>query len=198
MTLIGVRDANFSSPAGDARRRGRALTAARWTLLSLLALGLVLFQTSSADTFAFFRTAPHLLLVVLCCWATIREPEETLFLVPVCGVGVGLLGYQGLTESVAALAPIGLVAIWWSSRRAPVRPLWDWLATLAVVFAATLFHFAVSALAVELSAGGVGWISALRDVLLRELLVNLIIAAPVFWLVRLPTRPRGQDEPALL
>lgn len=166
----------------------------KWALLLTLALALVLFQTSTASAFVLFGVGPHLLLVALCCWTVVRPPEETMFLAPVCGIGMGLLSHYGLLESVIALAPLGLAAIWWSARETAPQPVQDWLAALSLVAAATTFHFAVHAAAVEIADGAVAWPDALRDVLLRNLMANLIVAAVCYWLVRLPTRPRRLEE----
>ncbi len=162
----------------------------RWPLLLGGLFLLIVFQTSTSGSFAIFGVGPHLPLVLLCCWAIVRPPIETLVMIPLAGVGLGLLAYQGMAESVAALAPIGLAALTWNSSPASPRftpiPL-EWAMTIVLIGVATLLHFTAHAIAVEISTTGVNWIAALRTVMLGGLLGNMLVGAVVYWLVRIPT-----------
>ena len=101
------------------------MSAIRWTLLLGLLFVLVVFQTAASPSFPIFGVGPHVVLIVLCCWAMVRPPTETLVMIPLAGVGLGLLAFQGMAESVAALAPIGLAALSWHAWRAPAAPVRD-------------------------------------------------------------------------
>lgn len=162
----------------------------RWPLLTGLLFALVMFQTSAAPSFSIFGAAPQVVLVVLCCWAVVRPPSETLVMIPIAGIGLGLLAYQGMAESVAALAPIGFAALTWNlyreSRRSMPLAL-EWSAAIALIAAASVLHFTAHAIAVELSTSGVNWLAALRTVMLGGLLGNMLVGAVVFWFVRIPT-----------
>ncbi|MYD53295.1 MAG: hypothetical protein F4W96_03170 [Chloroflexi bacterium] len=162
----------------------------RWTLLLGLLFVLVVFQTAASPSFPIFGVGPHVVLIVLCCWAMVRPPTETLVMIPLAGVGLGLLAFQGMAESVAALAPIGLAALsWqaWKESRTHTPLALEWAATIVLVGAASILHFTAHAIAVELSTNGVNWLAALRTVMLGGLLGNILLGAIVYWFVRIPT-----------
>ena len=162
----------------------------RWLLLLSGLFVLVVFQTSASPSFAIFGVGPQVVLIVLCCWAMVRPPIETLILIPLAGIGSGLLAFQGMAESVAALAPIGLAALSWRARKesrgsAPLSL--EWAMTIALVGVASILHFTAHAISVELSTAGVNWLAALQTVMLGGVLGNMIVGAVVYWLVRIPT-----------
>ena len=162
----------------------------RWLLLTGVLFVLVVFQTSAAPSFSIFGAAPQVVLVFLCCWAIVRPPIETLVMIPIAGIGLGLLAYQGMAESVAALAPIGFVALTWGRYRGSRRftPIaLEWSAAIVLIAVASVLHFTAHAIAVELSTSGVNWLAALRTVMLGGLLGNMLLGAVVFWFVRIPT-----------
>ncbi|MXX81464.1 MAG: hypothetical protein F4Y69_10630 [Chloroflexi bacterium] len=162
----------------------------RWPLLLSGLFILVIFQTSTSEAFAIFGVGPQLVLIVLCCWAIVRPPVETLTMIPLAGVGLGLLAYQGMAESVAALAPIGFVALTWNSHSESPRSTAvaiEWARAILLIAVATLLHFAAHAIAVEISTTGVNWIAALRTVMLGSLLENVLVGAVIYWFVRIPT-----------
>ena len=97
----------------------------------------------------------------------VRPPIETLVMIPLAGIGLGLLAYQGMPESVAALAPVGLAALTWNlwkeSHGPPLLPL-EWAMTIVLLAVASILHFTAHAISVQLSTTGVNWIAALRTV----------------------------------
>lgn len=170
------------------------MSAIRWPLLLLGLFVLVVFQTSASPSFPIFGVGPQVVLVVLCCWAMVRPPVETLVLVPLAGIGLGLLAFQGMPESVAALAPIGFAALSRQLRQEAQGPsplALEWAATIVLVGIASILHFTVHAIAVELTTTGVNWLAALRTVMLGGMLGNMILGAVVYWLVRIPTSVAG-------
>ena len=102
-------------------------------------LGLILLQVSAIPAFSLFGVAPNLLLVVLACWAVVHGQSEAM------GIGIGLLTFQGMGESVAAFVPI--VAIAALRTGLPARAEYAW--ALAVVIVATVLHFATIAVSIE-------------------------------------------------
>jgi len=176
------------------------MNAIRWPLLLLGLFALVVFQTSAGPSFPIFGVGPQVVLVVLCCWAMVRPPVETLVMIPLAGIGLGLLAFQGMAESVAALAPIGFAALtrqlWHDSHGASPLAL-EWAATIVLIAIASILHFIVHAITVELTTAGVNWLAALRTVMLGGLLGNMILGAVVYWLVRIPTsRPASPPAPS--
>ena len=175
------------------------MTVIRWLLLLAGLSALVIFQTGASSEFPLFGVGPQVALVVLCCWAIVRPPIETLVMIPLAGIGLGLLAFQGMPESVAALAPIGLAALSWRSWR-DAKPdtslALEWAVSIALVGAASVMHFTVHAIAVELDTSSVDWLAAVHTVMLSGVLGNMIIGAIVYWFVRIPTA-RIATQPAV-
>lgn len=174
-------------------------------LLAILAASwlLVIVQTSTAPAFPLFGVGPNLLLAALCCWAIERGPLETALAAAVSGILMGLLSFQGMAESVAALAPIALAAIWWSEARPRHGAAAGWPAAAALAAVASALHFTAHAVAVELETTGVNWIEAVRDVMLPGAAADALIALALYWPLRWSlriARPLGQaaGPPAVL
>ncbi len=155
----------------------------KWIVLILGLVGLALLQTSAVPAFELFGVAPNLLLVVLCCWAVVRGPTEVMILIPLAGVWIGLLSFQGMAESVAALLPIVLIA----ALRNALQPRGEYFWALAVVIVATVLHFAAIAVAIEVEGSTIDWLAAITDVLIPSVVINVVVALLVYWLIRLPT-----------
>lgn len=164
-----------------------AILAASWLL--------VIVQTSTAPAFPLFGVGPNILLAALCCWAIERGPLETALAAAVSGILMGLLSFQGMAESVAALAPIALAAIWWSGARPRHGAAIGWPAAAVLAAAASALHFTAHAVAVELETTGVNWIEAVRDVMLPGAAADALIALALYWPLRWSrriARPLGE------
>ena len=156
---------------------------------------LVIAQTSFAPAFPLFGVGPNLLLAVLCCWAIERGPGEAAVAAAVSGILMGLLAFQGMAESVAALAPVAFAALWWSQVRPNDGATAGWPASLALVAVASMLHFVALAVAVELETTGVNWLEAVRDVMLPSVAANSLIAVFAYWPARWSRRIRfGGDR----
>ena len=155
----------------------------KWLLLLFGLLGIALLQTSAVPAFELFGVAPNLLLVGLVCWAAVRGQSETMILVPLAGIWIGLLSFQGMAVSVAAFLPIVVLM----ALRPWVRPHSEYVWALAVVILATVLHFSALAVSIEIEGSAINWAAASTDVLVPSILVNLIVGAVVYWLIRLPT-----------
>jgi rod shape-determining protein MreD len=155
----------------------------KWILLLTGLVGLVLLQVSAIPAFSLFGVAPNLLLVVLACWVVVRGQVEAMVLVPMAGIGIGLLTFQGMGESVAAFVPIVAVAALRTGLPARTEYVW----ALAVVIIATVLHFTTIAASIEVEGSSIDWVAAVTDVLVPSIVTNVVIALVVYWLIRLPT-----------
>ena len=161
----------------------------KWPLLLAGLLGLSLLQTSAFPAFEVIGVAPNVLLVVVVCWAVVRGQTEAMILVPFAGICIGLLSFQGMAESVAAFLPIVVV----TALRSGLQPRGEYAWALLVIVVATVIHFAAIAVSIEVEGSAIDWIAAVTDVLLPSVLINLVVAAVVYWLIRLPSpRPAAR------
>ena len=155
----------------------------KWVLLIAGLVGLILLQVSAIPAFSLFGVAPNLLLVVLACWAVVRGQAEAMVLVPMAGIGIGLLTFQGMGESVAAFVPIVVIAALRTGLPARAEYVW----AVAVVIVATVVHFTTIAVSIEAEGSSIDWLAAVTDVLVPSIITNVVIALLVYWLIRLPT-----------
>lgn len=165
----------------------------KWSALILGVLVLALLQTSAVPAFEMLGVAPNVLLVVLCCWAVVRAQSETMVLIPLAGLTIGLLSFQGPAESIAAFTPIVLIAALRGPLSGGVRMTLrtEYVWALAVIIVATVLHFIALAVAIEVEGSRIDWVGAVTDRMLPSVLVNLTAGAIIYWLVRLPThRPQ--------
>ncbi len=159
----------------------------RWIVYAIGLLALTLLQTSAVPAFQLLGVGTNLILIVLCCWVVVRGQDEGFGLVPLAGIWMGLLSFQGLATSVAAFLPVIMLAT--LRRPLGVQSEFGW--ALALVVAATVAHFVVIALVLEIGGSAIDWFAVTTDVLLPTVLVNLVVAVPVYLLIRLPT-PRAK------
>ena len=145
-------------------------------------LGLALLQTSAAPAFDLFGVGPKLLLVTLCCWAVVRREQEALILVPLRGSG-SVCSRSRDSRCPGGVRPGGLFAALRS--KLALRSEFAW--ALTAVVAATIAHFLVLAVSLEVEGATIDWRAASVDVLLPSVLANALLALPLYWLVRLPT-----------
>lgn len=150
------------------------------TLLAFPILGvLVVLQSSLISRIPLLLGTPDLMLLVITAWALQKRVETAWQWMVVGGIlatissalplGVALLGYAFAT----GLALLLRRRIW----QAPV------LAMFLVVFTATIVFHGLSILALRLVGNPIPLTDALNLVTLPSLLLNLLLAAPVFYLI---------------
>jgi rod shape-determining protein MreD len=149
-------------------------------LLAFPILGiLVVLQSSLVSRVPLLLGTPDLMLLVIAAWA-LQKRVETAWQWTVIGgilatlssalpLGVAFAGY-GMATGLALLLRR---RIW----QAPV------LAMFLVVFAGTLVFHALSILALRLVGNPIPLLDALNLVTLPSLLLNLLLAAPAFYLI---------------
>ena len=163
----------------------------RWGLLTLGVLGLALLQTSAVPAFDLLGVGANLLLVVMCCWVVVHGTRDGMVLAPLAGVWMGLLSIEGIAVSVAAYLPV--VALASLHRPLGIGPGLTWAAPLVV--AATILHFFVIAVSFAVEGSSINWLEAITEILLPSVLVNFVVALPVYWLIRLPA---GRPQPRVV
>jgi hypothetical protein len=160
----------------------------RYVFGGAFAFVLALVQASSVEQFRILGVAPNLMLVMLTAWLVVRGLDDVLPMVAVAGITLGLVGLQtpGLVLA-ALLLPLASLGV---------------LREMNIIHSQTLLMFAfvlAASLAYEtlLFAGvlATGGIFDLRrgfaNVVLPAAVVNLMIALPVYAVIRL-ARPSTQ------
>jgi rod shape-determining protein MreD len=147
-----------------------------WTAVP--AAGAVLLDISFAPSATVLDARASLTVVTVCLWAALRPRDETLVIVPLAGLLLGLLGNEPLGVSVLALAPIVLLADLLEGGRSTERRFIR--ALTLVIFGSVLYGLGyVVAARVFGGVAPVG-IGALR-ILLAGTLLNAALATVLYF-----------------
>ncbi len=146
-----------------------------------LTLLVVVLQVAAAPSFNLLGVHADLPLVWLSCWAAIRGRDETMLLIPVAGLGLGLLGREPFGASLLALLPV--LAIGWLEDGNTGRE--RFLTTLLMVFIAGFLYSVIHAAASFAGGEGLGPPLNVLRVAPRAGMLDLLTAALWFWPMRL-------------
>jgi hypothetical protein len=154
----------------------------RYIIGGAFAFLLALVQASSIEQFRILGVAPNLMLVMLTAWLVVRGLDDVLPMVLVAGVTLGLVGLQ--TPGLILLALVAPLAAFGVIRELNVVHS-ETLLMLAFVLGASLVYETVLLASVMASGGVVDPATGFADVVLPAALVNLLIALPVWLVIRL-------------
>lgn len=155
--------------------------------LAVVLLVAILLETALAPHLRLFGAYPDVALIFVVCVALLKGPE--------IGAVFGFL--TGIVSAVALLEPFGLNAFvfvliaYFAGRYAETADLPAGFAPLLTVFAATLVANVLLALAQFLLAREVPLDFFLGRVLLPSLVLNTLLAAPLYLVVRVWLRGAG-------
>jgi rod shape-determining protein MreD len=160
----------------------------RYLVGGTIAFMLAILQVSSVQQFVVLGVSPNLVLVMLVAWLVVRGLEDVLPMVAVAGLTLGLVDLQ--TPGLVMLALVLSIAAMGAIRELHVVHS-DFVLTLLLVAGASLIYESIM-FAYVLATGGVfDPVAGLLEAVLPAALVNLMIAPPVYLLMRL-ARPAAQ------
>jgi len=162
----------------------------RYVMGALLALAIVLVQVSSVQQFRLLGVSPNLVLVVLVAWVVVRSFDDALPMVAICGLLTGLIDLQ--TPGLVMLALLIATAAAGALRELHIIHSETVLLLLCVLAGSILYEGTL--FAATLVAGGVfDPVAGFGDAVLPAAVVNVIIALPIYLLMRLgrAQKPRG-------
>lgn len=150
-----------------------------WTGAAIAVL-LALVQASSIQQFRILGVTPNLLLVMLVCWLVVRGLDDVLPMIAVSGVTLGLVGLQTPGVVLLALLPIAALGV--------VRELHvvhsGLMLVIALVAGASVAYDMVLLANVFATGGVLQPATALRAVIMPSAIVNLVLAPPVYAVMR--------------
>jgi hypothetical protein len=159
----------------------------RYLFGAAAAFFLAMFQASSVEQFRILGVIPNLLLVILVCWLVVRGLDDVMPMIAVTGITLGFVGLQTpgfvLLALLLAMAPVGLM------REMHVISS-ELLLTLALVALASLIYESVLLLGVMATGGVFDLRGGYADVVLPAAGVNILLAPPVYLVMRL-ARPHA-------
>ena len=164
----------------------------RYVVLVPVIFLLALLQASMLPSLRLLSlTPPNLLLVLVVAWAMVRGPGDTITLVALAGLFLGLLSPQPLGLAILALTPVLPLAL--------VRDLQvfevNFLISVPVLIVSNVLYFCVMLLGLTVLGESVAVGPVLRA-MLPAVVSNLLALAPVYALVsRLAPAPR-RESPA--
>jgi hypothetical protein len=146
-----------------------------------LTLLVVVLQVAAAPSFHLLGVHADLPVVWLSCWAAVRGRQEAMLLIPLAGLGLGLLGREPLGASLLALLPV--LAIGWLEDGRAGRG--QFLTTLLMIFVAGFLYSVIHAVASFAGGEGMGPPLNVLRVAPRAAMLDVLTAALWFWPIRL-------------
>jgi rod shape-determining protein MreD len=160
----------------------------RYLVGGTIAFMLAILQVSSVQQFVVLGVSPNLVLVMLVAWLVVRGLEDVLPMVAVAGLTLGLVDLQ--TPGLVMLALVLSIAAMGAIRELHVVHS-DFVLTLLLVAGASLIYESIMFAYVLVTGGVFDPVAGLLEAVLPAALVNLMIAPPVYLLMRL-ARPAAQ------
>ncbi len=151
------------------------------TLIAFPILGLlVIFQSAVVSRLPLLHGSADIVLLVIIAWA-LQERVRTAWQWSILGgLFVGFVSALHFSIPVASYMVItGLVLL--VRRRIWQMPI---LAMFAMTFIGTLFSLVLSALAVSIGGATLPLLNTLKLIILPSLILNLLLAAPIYAIVR--------------
>jgi rod shape-determining protein MreD len=160
----------------------------RYLVGGTIAFMLAILQVSSVQQFVVLGVSPNLVLVMLVAWLVVRGLEDVLPMVAVAGLTLGLVDLQ--TPGLVMLALVLSIAAMGAIRELHIVHS-DFVLTLLLVAGASLIYESIMFAYVLATGGVLVPVAGLLEAVLPAALVNLMIAPPVYLLMRL-ARPAAQ------
>jgi hypothetical protein len=154
----------------------------RYIFGGAFAFVLALVQASSIEQFRILGVAPNLMLVMLTAWLVVRGLDDVLPMVLVAGVTLGLVGLQ--TPGFVLLALIAPLAAFGVLRELHIIHS-ETVLMLTFVLGASLVYETILLAGVMATGGVLDPAAGFGDVVVPAALVNLMIALPVYLVIRL-------------
>lgn len=162
----------------------------RYIVGAAVAFILAMLQVSSVQQFVVLGVSPNLLLVMLVAWLVVRGLEDVLPMVAVSGLTLALIDLQ--TPGLVMLALLVAICAMGAIRELHVVHS-EFVLTMLLVAGATLIYESILFLHVLATGGVFEPAQGLVEAVLPAAIVNLLIAPPVYVLMRLarPTAERN-------
>jgi len=154
----------------------------RYVIGGVFAFFLALVQASSIEQFHILGVAPNLMLVMLTAWLVARGLDDVMPMVLVAGLTLGLVGLQ--TPGIVLLALIAPLAAFGVLREMRIVHS-ETLLMLVFVLGASLAYETILLASVMATGGVFDPQAGFRSVVVPAALVNLMIALPVWLVIRL-------------
>lgn len=139
----------------------------------------VLLQTSVVPVFSLLGAHANVPLVLVVCWAMVRGQRETLVVVPMAGIGLGLLDGQPVGTALLALIPVVLLA---ELREARIVE-GDFLLALGMIAIATLAYETVFLVTLRLTGETVHWWGGFSRMIVPTAIANTLLMPPLYGLM---------------
>lgn len=151
------------------------------TLLSVpIISSLVILQTAVLSRTPLLQGTADIVMLVIIAWALQEQVETAWQWSAMAGLMVGLVSaLHFLIPLVSYLAVTGLALA--TKRRIWQIPI---LGMSVVTVVGTLFHHQISFVAVSIAGTDLPWFEAMQVITLPSLLLNILLAVPVFVIVR--------------
>jgi hypothetical protein len=141
---------------------------------------LVIIQSTIVSRFPLLQGSADLILLVTVAWALQERVDSPWIWSLLGGLMVGFVSAQYFILPVILYLAITALAL------VIRRRIWQFpiLAMFAVTLIGTLFSHLMTGLSISISGTALPWLDVLQLITLPSLLLNILLAAPIFALVR--------------
>lgn len=141
---------------------------------------LVIFQSTVVSQFPLLQGSADLVLLVIVAWALQEQVDSAWVWALLGGLMVGFVSALSIFIPLAVYLAITALALI-IRRRIWQIPI---LAMFTVTLIGTLFSHAVTALTISVSGTALPWIDVFQLITLPSLFLNILLAAPIYAIVR--------------
>jgi rod shape-determining protein MreD len=151
----------------------------RYYLAAAVLLVVIILQTSVVPAFSLLGAHPNVVLVLAVCWAMVRGQGEALVVVPMAGIGLGLVDGQPVGTALLALIPVVLLA----ELKETHIVEGDFLLALGTIVVATLAYETVFLVTLWLAGETIHWWDSFSRMIVPTAIVNTLLMPPLYGLM---------------
>ncbi len=141
---------------------------------------LVIFQSTVISRFPLLQGSADLILLVIIAWALQEQVDSAWVWTLLGGIMVGFVSALNIIFPLAVYLTTTALALI-IKRRIWQIPI---LAMFAVTLIGTLLSHLVTALTISISGTSLPWVDVFQLITLPSLLLNILLAAPIFAIMR--------------
>jgi rod shape-determining protein MreD len=163
----------------------------KYVIAAALVLLAAVAQTSVLPSFRVLGVHANLMLVLLLSWGMVRGLKETMVVVPMGGLALGLTDGLPLGATMLALVPVVLLT---EIREARIIE-GDFLLAILLILLSTLAYEVVILIVLRVTGETVQWWGALARVIVPAAIVNALLVPPVYGLLLVSSRDLRRAQP---
>ena len=163
----------------------------KYIFAAALVLLAAVAQTSALSSFRVLGVHANLVLVLVLSWAMVRGLKESMVVVPMGGLALGLMDAQPLGVVLLALVPVVLLT---EIREARIVE-GDFLLAILLILLSTLAYEVIILIVLRVTGETVQWWGTVARVIVPAAIVNALLVPPIYGLLWVSSRDLRRVQP---